>query len=103
MKTIYISGAYRGKTENEVFENIIHARAAARRLWMDGWCVVCPHLNSAFMETGEDDAKLFLRGGIELLRRCDAIYLLNNWERSEGARREYEEAKRLGLRILIED
>ena len=37
-----------------------------------------------------------------ILSRCDAIFLMRDWRNSPGAKREYEEAKRLGLRILIE-
>ena len=38
-----------------------------------------------------------------ILSRCDAIYLLRDWKNSPGAKRELEEAKRLGLQILNED
>ena len=38
-----------------------------------------------------------------ILSRCDAIFLLRDWKSSLGAKREVEEAKRLGLRILTED
>lgn len=38
-----------------------------------------------------------------ILSRCDAIFLMRDWKNSPGANREYEEAKRLGLRILTEE
>ena len=38
-----------------------------------------------------------------ILSRCDAIYLLRDWKNSPGAKRELEEAKRLGLQILDDD
>lgn len=38
-----------------------------------------------------------------ILSRCDAIFLLRDWKSSPGAKREVEEAKRLGLQILTED
>ena len=38
-----------------------------------------------------------------ILSRCDAIYLLRDWKNSPGAKRELEEAKRLGLQVLDED
>lgn len=38
-----------------------------------------------------------------ILSRCDAIFLLRDWKSSLGAKRELEEAKRLGLQILTED
>lgn len=37
-----------------------------------------------------------------ILSRCDAIFLMRDWRNSPGAKREYEEAKCLGLRILTE-
>lgn len=37
-----------------------------------------------------------------ILSRCDAIFLMRDWRNSHGAKHEYEEAKRLGLRILTE-
>ena len=38
-----------------------------------------------------------------ILSRCDAIFLMRDWKNSPGAKREYEKAKRLGLRILTEE
>lgn len=101
MKVIYVAGAYRGKSENEVYENIHHARTEALKLWKQGWCVICPHLNSAFMG-GMNDADIFLQGGLEILRRCDAIYLLKGWEKSKGANAELDEAIKLGKDIYYE-
>jgi hypothetical protein len=39
---------------------------------------------------------------VAALKRCDAIYMLNNYEDSQGAQRELEIAKELGLEILYE-
>ena len=40
---------------------------------------------------------------LQILSKCDAIFLLRDWRNSPGAKREYEEAARLGLRILTEE
>jgi len=37
MRVIYVAGSYRGKSERDVFDNIVHARQAALRLWEEGW------------------------------------------------------------------
>ena len=37
-----------------------------------------------------------------VLLYCDAIYLLNDWKDSKGARIEFETAKELGLKIFFE-
>ena len=40
---------------------------------------------------------------LQMLSKCDAIFLLRDWKNSSGAKREYEEANRLGLKILTEE
>ena len=103
MKIIYIAGPYRGASESAVFDNIMRAREAAQRLWSLGWVVICPHLNSMFM-TGQDNQ--FLKGDLEILSRCDAIFMLDGWKDSAGASLEYELAieqqKTDGMEIYYE-
>jgi len=101
MKLILISGPYRAKTEWELTENIRHAEAAAIKMWKEGWAVICPHKNSAWFG-GICDDSVWLEGDLEMLRRCDAIYMLNTWHRSEGAISELKVAQRLGLEIIYE-
>ena len=102
MKVIYVAGAYRSNSWNGVWENINHARTVARRLWLEEWAVICPHANTIFMD-GEDTDGVFLKGDLEILRRCDAIYMLNNWKGSEGARGELELATVLDLEVYFEE
>ena len=101
MKVIYVAGCYRADDINGVLGNIIKAREASRKLWLRGWAVICPHLNSCFMD-GTDTDKIFLDGDLEILRRCDAIYMLNGWEKSTGAKNELKEAGKNGLEIIFE-
>ena len=101
MRVIYVAGKYRADTENGVFENIIHARREAQRLWQKGWAVICPHTNSMFMGSMLAN-EVFMQGDLEIVRRCDAIYMLSNYKDSEGALRELELAKELGLKIYYE-
>jgi len=104
-KVIYIAGQYSGKTINDTFENIIRARRAAYRLWNQGYACICPHTNSMFMDGEDIDAtrEMFIRGDLEILSRCDAIYMLKNWRASRGAIMEHTEAQLLGLEIIYED
>lgn len=39
---------------------------------------------------------------LAMLESCDAIYLLNGWENSEGAKEELAQALKAGMRILVE-
>jgi len=102
MKVIYIAGKYRANSEWGLEENLRHAEDAAIRLWREGWAVICPHKNTAhFGGACPDD--YWLKGDLEIVSRCDAIYMLNNWTHSKGAIKEYELAERLGKEIIFEE
>lgn len=47
--------------------------------------------------------KLCMREDIRQLLMCDAIYMLQGWEDSQGATLEHEIAKAIGLRIYYEE
>lgn len=100
MTVVYIAGPYRGKNVNEIHNNIEAARKLAVVYWKIGFAVLCPHLNSAYMDGVVPDEE-FLAGGLELLKRCDAVALVENWDKSAGTVREVELAKELGLRIFF--
>ena len=104
MKVIYVAGKYRGDSAWETYYNIHLARLAAWRLWNEGWAAICPHSNTAFFDGGASfsDYNKWLQGDLEILRRCDAIYMLRGWDKSEGARQEWELAKELGLEFHYE-
>jgi hypothetical protein len=99
MKVIFIAGCYRGAGDNTVFEHIMLAREWARKAWLKGWAVFCPHTNTMFMDGPDIPAQVFLDGDREILRRCDAIFMLPNWRCSMGALAERQEAVNLGLPI----
>jgi len=104
MKVIYVAGPYKGDgSEWAIHQNIEQAKNKARELWKHGWAVICPHANTSFFGgLGEHDRELWLKGDLELLRRCDAIYMLRDWIHSEGAKAEHKLAKELGLEIYYE-
>ncbi len=96
---IYVAGPYRSPIKRGVQHNIDRALVAAQRLWQMGYIAICPHSNSPHFE-GED--WWYLRGYLEVLSRCDAIYVLKGSENSRGTQAEIAEAKRLGLPIYRE-
>ncbi len=89
MQVVYIAGKYRAKTINGIQGNIEKARKVAVQYWQAGYAVICPHMNSSFMD-GICDDEVFLEGTREMLRRSDIIVMLPGWESSEGAKIEYE-------------
>jgi len=104
MKLVYLAGPYRGRSEWDVHTNIQQAEWYAAEITKrrgDLFCVT-PHKNTAYMGGLQPD-KYFLDGTLELLRRCDYIYLLPNWETSAGAVAEEKEARRLNIKDITEE
>jgi hypothetical protein len=104
-KLVFISGKYRGKTEWEVRQNILEAEIygaiITEGLIGKNLYPIIPHKNTAYFGGLRSD-KYFLDGAIELLSRCDYIYMLPNWKESQGARKEYAYAKKHKIKILNE-
>ncbi len=101
MRVIYVAGPYRGKDEFAVWENVQKARKAAIELWKRGWAVICPHANTAHFEhfgRGLPDTT-WLEGDLEIVSRCDAIFLVEGWEKSRGAAAEKVAAETLNLEV----
>lgn len=91
MEVIFVSGAYRAPTVKGIKDNIAHARREAIKLWQQGYAVITPHLNTAHFD-GKCPDHVWLEGDLEILQRCDAIYMLSKWQNSEGARAEHDMA-----------
>jgi len=84
-RVLYVAGPYRHYSTHKQFENILRARKIAKHLWNLGFTVICPHTNSMLMDDNAASDELFLAGGLELLKRCDAIVMLPLWELSPGS------------------
>ena len=90
---IYVAGKYTGKTEQEINNNIQKAREAAIKIWEAGHVAFCPHLNTIHFEqdckcTYED----YIKGYLQLLEKCDALYVLRGWAKSSGVCKEIRRA-----------
>ena len=99
MKIAYIAGPYRSETHHGIELNIREAEAVAIKYWKLGYAVICPHKNTAHFDgLAEDD--IWLKGDLEILRRCDVIVLMKTWQKSTGAKEEHKEAVRCGLEVI---
>lgn len=98
-RLIFVTGAFNGPSEWARQYNVRKAANCALDVWKRGGVAICPHLNSGefFAQAPEYQ---FTEGYLEVLRRCDAIYLVEGWGASMGSRREMAEAQRIGLTIL---
>jgi len=99
MKLLFISGPYRAPTIEGIKNNIQGAARWAAEYWKKGYAVICPHMNTALFD-GICPDEVWLAGDLEILRRCDVLFAMPGWEKSEGARAEVAEAIRLGLEII---
>lgn len=102
-KRVYTAGPMRGRQGY----NFPAFDAAAARLRAQGYDVVNPAemIREVGVENVESDQAAFNRLIAEELREvrsCDAIYLLQGWETSQGTRDELEVALSHGLEIMLE-
>ena len=107
MNLLYIAGPYRQYTDikgvvHSRAENVLHATAALDRLLSMGYSVICPHKNTEGMENYCSDPGRYLIADMEQIRRCDGLYMLKHWEKSNGAKAEYHFALSLQKVVFIE-
>lgn len=115
-KIIYVAGPYSAKPGrfrerpfkfSEEDQNISRARECALTIWALGAVALCPHLNSLHMGIdlegiGIDTSELFYRGDLDLMKRCDAVYMMMDWQYSSGARLEREWATQWNMTIFYD-
>ncbi|MHC4643948.1 MAG: DUF4406 domain-containing protein [Planctomycetota bacterium] len=102
MKLIYIAGRFRERIAWELERNVRRAEEAAFRVAELGGFPIIPHANSRYFH-GTISDEFWLEGYLELVGRCDAVFLLKSWESSAGAVLEYNEAMRKGLWAFQEE
>jgi hypothetical protein len=102
IKIIYIAGPYRGADMWIVNCNIHKAETAARMIAGLGAMPLSPHSLTARM-SGVEAEKFWISGTLELMRRCDAVFVLSGWRASEGTKGEIAEAERVGLPMFWQD
>lgn len=96
MKVVYVSGPMTGLPDF----NFPAFNAAAASLRAKGHQVV----NPAELDVQDAGKPMqwsdYLRRDIRALMDCEAIYMLDGWANSKGARLEHHIAQQLGLEIL---
>ena len=102
MKIVFICGHYRAKTIHGVVENIRAAEKYAKKYWRLGYCVICPHKNTALFDGILPD-DVWLKGAQKLLSISDVVVMLPGWEDSAGSVNEQHLAVQLGKKIIFED
>jgi hypothetical protein len=112
MCIIYVSGAMSNNFRNSDKtrqNNIRYAQKIASKLWkIKNVYIICPHLNSPwatkkqFFNTGMTYNELISKD-LELIEKCDCIFMLRNWKDSKGAILEHDYAGVIGIPIFYFD
>ena len=101
-KLIYVAGPYSGDVE----ANIAEAERVSIELIRNGFHVFTPHKNSSGYEKYEDGSEIDIHTWIDLdldiLLRCDAIYMMNGWVYSTGSMTELYVAIEHGMPVIYE-
>jgi hypothetical protein len=97
---IYVAGPY--STHGDPDKNVQKAKEIALQLWKVGHAVICPHKNTQDFHKHGLSVREIMDGDLQMLLRCDAIYMLKDWEKSEGATEEFNYAVEHNLWIFFE-
>lgn len=89
MKLIYIAGPITAQTTWGREKNIRCAEEEALSVLKLGAAVFCPHTQARFYD-GELGWEEWIARDLEVLHRCDALYLIAGWRDSRGATAEQE-------------
>ncbi len=97
---VYVAGPYRASNAWEVEQNVRAAEAHSLKVWEAGGVPVCPHTMTRYFDGALPD-DTFLNGLIELMLRCDLVYVLPGWRKSEGTKAEIAEADQALIPVLF--
>jgi len=106
-KIVYVAGALRGNFIRK-WLNFKKIHKICKKLWSNNIINYSPHKNSGWFDNKKTD-EFMLASNIELLKRCDILFVVDNWKKSSGTMGELIEAIRSGKKIyfdiddLIED
>lgn len=91
---VYIAGKFTASHAWGIEQNVRAAEMAAVPVVRAGAMPLIPHANTRFFHgLPETTEEFWYAGTLELLRRCDAIYLVPGWEESRGVNSEVSEAR----------
>jgi hypothetical protein len=107
MKVIYIAGPFRALSNYcpgqqdawGIQQNVMRAMELALIVWRLGAVALCPHANTMFFQCSAPD-DVWLKGDLELLKRCDAVLMTPDYQKSSGARKEKEYAESIGIPVF---
>ena len=99
---VYVAGPYRANTLTELVDNVNALRAAQIDLIRKGYSVINVIQQTKGLEVPFPtwDTDEWMAHDLPILAKCDAIYMVDGWEHSDGSIRELEFAKKMGIKVL---
>jgi nucleoside 2-deoxyribosyltransferase len=109
MAVIYVAGPFRCASQHVpgqqdswgIQENVMRAMRLSLDVWRLGAAAVCPHANTMFFQNAAPD-EVWLDGDLAMLKKCDAVLMTPDWERSSGARAEFHFAAENDIPVLFD-
>lgn len=99
MKVVYIAGPFSADNPWLIELNIREAEKVAYRVAELGASPLCPHSNTGSFK-GTLSYEFWIEATIALLRRCDAVLMVNGWGNSRGSVGEHKAAIDLGIPVF---
>jgi nucleoside 2-deoxyribosyltransferase len=100
MRVVYVAGPYTAPNAWVREQNIRRAEEVGFLVAESGAMPLIPHANTRFFD-GLQTPEFWYEGTLELLRRCDAVIVVEGYEFSRGTKAEIAEADRLGLPVFL--
>ena len=97
---IYLAGPYNGDVEG----NIQRAEKVSIELIKKGYSVITPHKNTAHYEKYENEnlnINTWMEMDFNIIKKCDVIFVMENWEDSVGVKQELHFAKSHDVPIIF--
>jgi len=107
MMWIFVSGKLSAPTLEEEYENVQKAIAVTVKLMKKGHFVEIPHLTQYITDHPDCDLPRTYEFWVEWwdfahLDRCDAIFMMSDWDLSTGAQIEWTRANENGMLIFYD-
>lgn len=99
MKRVFISMPMKGKSDEEVYQDMEKAKTRVKELWGDSIQILDSICKDYDSNKGRGQ---FVRFSIKLLATADALYVCRGWERAPGCALEVECATHFDMQIAFE-
>lgn len=103
MKKVYVAGPYSADNVIDVLKNIGNGQKKCAELFEYGFAPFCPWHDKDFIINNpykNFDVKQFYEYSITWLKVCDAMLLIEGWEKSKGCLKEIEIANEMNIPIF---